>query len=51
MTKKYLKKFIESPNKNDFDPTEFPAIRKQFSLDDIKTATLNLDKVIVFFFG
>ena len=36
--------FIENPDKQ-FERREFPEIRPEFTLDDIKNATLNLDKV------
>ena len=36
--------FIENPGKQ-FERREFPEIRPEFTLDDIKNATLNLDKV------
>lgn len=36
--------FIENPS-GQFEAKEFPKIRPEFDLDDIKTATLNLDTV------
>lgn len=38
---------IENPEK-DFDPEEFPPIRPEFNLDQIKKCVLNLHKVIFY---
>ena len=45
-----LKSFIENPTR-EFYVSEFPPIREQFSLDEIKTCVLNLYMVLKFFFS